>query len=126
MPSQTKKEADMENRQQETLTQYSRPQVTAAQVETYQTTKISQLDHQRRPSQQLDSSLSVSPTGTTPQRSIISNVHEVGRGHVLPEDRSLVNSGEFKLIISIFMVIIFLLKILSTRLFFRFKTCVCV
>jgi hypothetical protein len=120
MPSQTKKEVDMENRQQETLTQYSRPQVTAAQVETYQTTKISQLDHQRRPSQQLDSSLSVSPTGT-PQRSIISNVHEVGRGHVLPEDRSLVNSGEFKLIISNFIVIVSVLKLLSTRLCFSIQ-----
>lgn len=96
MPSQMKKEAaDTENRQPETLTQYSRPQVTAVQVETYQTTKTSPLDHQRRPSQQLDSSLSVSPTGTTPQRSITNNAREVGRGHALPDDRSLVNSGEF-------------------------------
>lgn len=95
-PSQMKKEADLESRQQETLTQYSRPQVTAAQVETYQMTKTSQLEDQRRPSQQMDSSLSVSPTGTTPQRSTINNVHEVGRVHVLPEDRNLVNSGEFQ------------------------------
>lgn len=97
MPSQMKKEAvDTENRPPETHTQYSRPQVTAAQVETYQMTKTSPLDHQRRPSQQLDSSLSVSPTGTTPQRSTINNVQEVGRAHVHPDDRSLVNSGEFK------------------------------
>lgn len=91
-PSQMKKEADMETRQSEIHTQYSRPQVTAAQVETYQMTKTSE-DH-RRPSQQLDSSLSVSPTATTPQRSIISNAHEVGRVHALPDDRNLVNSGE--------------------------------
>lgn len=84
----------MENRQPETLTQYSRPQVTAAQVETYQTTKTLQQEDHRRPSQQMDSSLSVSPTATTPQRNIINNVHEVGRAHVLPDDRNLVNSGE--------------------------------
>ena len=96
----------MEIRQQETLTQYSRPQVTAAQVETYQTTMTSPLDHQRRPSQQLDSSLSVSPTGTTPQRSITNNAHEVGRVHALPDDRSLVNSGECNS--SIFMVFWFI------------------
>lgn len=99
MPSQTKKEVDMESRQQETLTQYSRPQVTAAQVENYQMTKNSQQEDQRRLSQQMDSSLSVSPTATTPQRSIINNVHEAGRAHVLPEDRNLANSGESKLII---------------------------
>lgn len=97
MPSQMKKEVDTENRQQETLTQYSHPQVTAAQVETYQMTKNQQQEDHRRPSQQLDSSLSVSPTATTPQRNIISNVHEAGRGHVLPDDRNLVNSGEFKI-----------------------------
>lgn len=89
----------MENRPPETHTQYSRPQVTAAQVETYQMTKISQEDH-RRPSQQMDSSLSASPTATTPQRSIISNAQEVGRAHVLPEDRNLVNSGESRLLLS--------------------------
>jgi hypothetical protein len=95
MPSQTKKEAGMESRQPETHTPYNRPQVTAAQVENYPMTKISQSEDHRRPSQQMDSSLSASPTVTTPQRNIINNVHEVGRGHVLPEDRNLVNSGEF-------------------------------
>lgn len=84
----------MENRPPEIHTQYSRPQVTAAQVETYQMTKTSQSEDRRRPSQQMDSSLSTSPTATTPQRSIISNVREVGRDHVLPDDRNLVNSGE--------------------------------
>lgn len=93
MPSQMKKEADMESRQPETLTQYSRPQVTAAQVETYQMTKTS--EHLRRHSEQLDSSLSASPTATTLQRSTNNNAHEVGRAHVLPDDRNLVNSGEF-------------------------------
>lgn len=102
MPSQMKKEVDMESRQQETHTQYSRPQVTAAQVETYQT-KNSQLEDHRRPSQQMDSSLSVSPTATTPQRNIINNVHEAARAHVLPDDRNLVNSGELKTILLLFL-----------------------
>lgn len=93
-----KKEADMESRQHETHTQYSRPQVTAVQVESYPMTKTSQLEDHRRPSQQMDSSLSASPTATTPQRSIISNAHEAGRGHVLPDDRNLVNSGECRMI----------------------------
>lgn len=93
MPSQMKKEVDTENRPPETHTQYSRPQVTAVQVENYQMTKTSQELH-RRPSQQLDSSLSVSPTANTPQRTINNNVHEVGRAHGLPDDRNLVNSGE--------------------------------
>lgn len=84
----------MESRQLETHTQYSRPQVTAVQVESYPMTKTSQLEDHRRPSQQMDSSLSASPTATTPQRSIISNVHEVGRAPALPDDRNLVNSGE--------------------------------
>lgn len=89
----------MENRPPETHTPYSRPQVTAAQVETYQMTKISPEDH-RRPSQQMDSSLSASPTATTPQRSIISSAQEAGRAHVLPDDRNLVNSGESPLLLS--------------------------
>jgi hypothetical protein len=99
MPSQMRKEAATESRQPETLTQYSRPQVTAAQVESYPMTKKMPEDH-RRPSQQMDSSLSASPTATTPQRSIISNAHEAVRGLVLPEDRNLVNSGECRVVLS--------------------------
>jgi len=96
-----RKDLDMD-RQHETPTQYNRPQVTSAQVETYQMTKTFADDH-RRPSQ-MDSSLSVSPTGQiTPQRSIISNAPEAVRGHVLPDDRSLVNSGEFSFVYSFFL-----------------------
>lgn len=102
----------MESRQLETLTQYSRPQVTAAQVENYQMTKTSQPEDHRRPSQQMDSSLSVSPTATTPQRSIINNVHEAGRGHVLPDDRNLVNSGKSQLMIYLFYLFMLQFKVL--------------
>lgn len=100
MPSQMKKEADMEiTRQPETHIPYSRPITTAA--ESYQT----KLDN-RRPSNQMDSSLSVSPVVTTPLRNIINNAPEVGRVHALQDDRSLANSGESQ-ILFIFIVIIF-------------------
>jgi hypothetical protein len=86
-------EVDMETiHQQETPTPYSRSITTT--VESYQMTKSEDL--LRRPSQQADSSLSVSPAVTTPPRNIISNAPEVGRVHVLPDDRNnLANSGEF-------------------------------
>lgn len=65
-------------------------------MESSQMTK-SEMDP-RRPSQQMDSSHSVSPVGTasvtTPPRNIINNVQEAGRGHVQVDDRSLANSGE--------------------------------
>lgn len=78
--------------QQETPTPYSRAITTTA--ESYQMTKSEDLI--RRPSQQVDSSLSVSPAVTTPPRNIINNAQEVGRVHVLPDDRNnLANSGEF-------------------------------
>lgn len=89
-PSQMKKEADMEiTRQPATHTPYS--QTTTAVAESY----LTKLDN-RRPSNQMDSSLSVSPAVTTPLRSTINNAHEVGQAHALPGDRNLANSGEFK------------------------------
>lgn len=93
-PSQKMKmEVDTEIiHQQETPTPYSRAITTTA--ESYQMTKSEDLI--RRPSQQADSSLSVSPAVTTPPRNIINNAQEVGRVHVLPDDRNnLANSGEF-------------------------------
>jgi len=87
-------EVDMEIiHQQETPTPYSRA-ITTTTVESYPMTKSEDL--LRRPSQQADSSLSVSPAVTTPPRNIISSAQEVGRVHVLPDDRNnLANSGEF-------------------------------
>lgn len=103
----------MESRQPEALTQYSRPLVTAAQVETYQTTRTSDL---RRHSEQLDSSLSVSPTGTTLQRSTNNSAHEAGRAHVLPDDRNLVNSGECSILIrTISYTVLFISSIIDTH-----------
>lgn len=92
-PSQKMKmEVDTEKiHQQETPTPFNRVITTTA--ESYQTTKSDQI---RRPSQQADSSLSVSPAVTTPPRNIINNAPEAGRALVLPDDRSnLANSGEF-------------------------------
>lgn len=102
MPSQMRRGADIavENRQQGAPTQFNHRQPTIAHVETYQTTtttmtKNSMADH-RRPSQQMDSSLSVTPTATSPQHNIINNVQEAARAHVHQEDRNLVNSGKFQ------------------------------
>jgi hypothetical protein len=89
MPSQTKKEVDMEiTRQPATHIPFS--QTTTTVAESYQT-KL----NNRRPSNQMDSSLSASPVATTPLRNTISSVQEAGQAHALPGDRSLVNSGEF-------------------------------
>lgn len=99
MPSQMRRGVDIaaENRQQGAPTQFNHRQPTVAHVETYQTTTTmtkNSMDH-RRPSQQMDSSLSVTPTAISPQHSIINNVQEAARAHVHQEDRNLVNSGEF-------------------------------
>lgn len=82
-----------ENRPPGAPIQYNHHQPSVAHVETYQTTTTMTKDL-RRPSQQMDSSLSVTPTATSPQHSIISNAHEAGRAHVHQDDRSLVNSGK--------------------------------
>lgn len=55
-------------------------------------------DNPRRHSEQLDSSLSVSPTATIHQRNINSSALEAGRAHALQDDRNLVNSGEFEVL----------------------------
>lgn len=111
MPSQMRRGADIaaENRQQGAPTQFNNHrQATVAHVETYQTTtKTPSMGDHRRPSQQMDSSLSVSPTATSPQHSIISSAQEAARVHVHQEDRNLVNSGEFH----IYNFIIFVYKI---------------
>ncbi|XP_070498846.1 FERM, ARHGEF and pleckstrin domain-containing protein 2-like [Chironomus tepperi] len=92
-PSQKMKmEVDTEIiHQQETPTPYNRAITTT--VESYQMTKSE--DHLRRPSQQADSSLSVSPAVTTPPRNIINNAQEVGRVHVLPDDRNNLANSDY-------------------------------
>lgn len=85
----------LENRQHGAPIQYNQHQQSVAHVETYQTTTTTMTKDQRRPSNQMDSSLSVSPTATSPQHSIISSAQEAGRAHVHQDDRNLVNSGEF-------------------------------
>lgn len=93
MHSQMKKEVDLEAiHPLETHIQSNR-----SHMENSPMTK-SEMDP-RRPSQQMDSSHSASPVGagasvTTPPRSIINNVQEVGRGHAPADDHSLANSGE--------------------------------
>jgi hypothetical protein len=101
-----KKEVDMEiHHQPETHTQFNRALITA---ESYPM-KMEQ-DH-RRPSQQMDSSHSASPTATTPPRNITNNVQEAGRVHALPDDRSLANSGEPKFFFIIFITFQFDLEL---------------
>lgn len=101
MHSQTRMEVDMEDRQQDNPTGlFNRPQVTAAQVETYQTMRTfvperSQLEDRHN---QLDSSHSASPVGqmvvTSLPRNTINNVHAVDQLRSPPDDRNSVNTGE--------------------------------
>lgn len=119
MHSQTRMEADMEDRQQDNPTGlFNRPQVTAAQVETYQTMRTfvperSQLEDRHN---QLDSSHSASPVGqmvvTSLPRNTINNVHGVDQLRSPPDDRNSVNTGE-----SCFEdYILFLLKYFKLRM----------
>jgi hypothetical protein len=104
MPSQMKREVE-EIHQQETPTPYSHPLTIATVEKSYPMTRTSEAQH--RQIETLDSSLSASPTATTPQRTTNSNVQEAARAHVLPDDRSLASSGEFYL--RTFLIIIFLI-----------------